>query len=722
MIDRAAWSDRLHERVRSFAQGNGSDTFEALAWDIAAFQHAAVSCTRGLWGLQPYAAHPSREQRLDRIPAVPVEALRSRAVFAFEPEHAAHVFRTSGTTSEQTGRHFFRTTATYASIALSTGRAHLLPHAPRAIVAALLPFAPAHTSSSLSFMAQRFMDEFDAPGVATDPARWLVRGESIDRVSLSRLVAEAARESRPVLLLATSFALLALLDALAAPLELPPGSVVMPTGGFKGKSRTVDPEWLRARTERLLGAPTVVHEYGMTELSSQLYERTAVDPRAPAGLYFEAPTVQVIPVDPVSLEPVSDGQVGLASFVDLGNVDSAVRILTQDRVVREGGGIRLLGRSEQAPLRGCALVSESLLPAPRPLAPRPLAPLPPAVHPRRPDALALERVRRLVGAARVLADPAAPEGQRLREELRRTGPLSERGFEFGLTSSLETEPSEAELEALVLSVAPAARVWVVQSANVFVSTHRALALALAASSDVRVRPSRRDPVLTRALAALVPDLFQVVPELDSEPGDHVHAYGSDATLVALAESLPSGVTLLAHGDGIGVAWVTRIGHERDLALDVAAFDQRGCASPRIVALHEGVSLEVFLPALGSALLEVERELPRGTLLVDERAAQHQFRALSLVCAARVEQFGDSIVAVQPDGEVPLLPPIGRHLVLVTGAHSLDRLCRSAALITTVGVAGDSDELARVRALFPRARVCPVGRMQRPRFDGPLDLR
>jgi hypothetical protein len=716
VTDFLATSERLHERVRRFALGQSGESFTALAWDIACFQRRAIACTRTLWGLLPFAPLGATEGPLELIPAVPVEALRSRAVFAFEVTRAAAVFRTSGTTSAETGRHLFRTTRSYEAITLATGRAQLLPHTQSALVAALLPFAPPGTHSSLSFMAQRFMDEFDGPGTATNGARWLVEDAGIDVEGLGRLVQQAEREGRSVLLLATSFALLALLEGLHEPLPFPAGSVVMPTGGFKGRTRSVDPEWLRQETQRKLGPVTVVHEYGMTELSSQLYERTASQPGAEPGTYYEAPTIRVIPVDPVTLHAVPDGQIGLASFVDLGNVDSAVRILTQDRVVRENGGIRLLGRSEQAPLRGCALTAESLVLR------EPLATRPPEIRERLEDPGARDRVRRLVAAARVLADPSSAEGRRLRSDLVANGPLSPEGVEFGLRNSLETDPSDEELDSLVASVEPVGRVWVVQSANVFVAAHRAIALALASSSDVRVRPSRRDPALARALHALAPDLFEIVDDIAPRPGDHVHAYGSDATLATIARELPSGVALKGHGDGIGVAFISSDFDLREFARDVAAFDQRGCASPRVVALAESIALQPFLDALGAALVAAERELPRGLLSADEQAAVTHFRVLALVCADRVHGFGESIVAVQHEDERVLLPPVGRNLVLMTGSGALDRLARSASQITTVGIAGDADTFATVAALFPRARHCRLGQMQRPPFDGPLDLR
>jgi hypothetical protein len=106
----------------------------------------------------------------------------------------------------------------------------------------------------------------------------------------------------------------------------------------------------------------------MTELTSQLYEATiresalaARHPAAPPGVYFEPPWLRVTPVDPTTLLPVPEGEAGLARFIDLGNVDSAVSVVTQDLVRRVSGGIQLLGRQPGAPPRGCSLAIEALL-------------------------------------------------------------------------------------------------------------------------------------------------------------------------------------------------------------------------------------------------------------------------------------------------------------------------------------------------------------------------
>jgi hypothetical protein len=168
----------------------------------------------------------------------------------------------------------------------------------------------------------------------------------------------------PAIVLATSFALVHLIDALGGEaLALPACSRVMQTGGFKGKAREVDGAELRGLAANTFGVPerAVVGEYGMTELSSQLWEATLVDEGAPSGVYVEPPWARVIPVDEVSLAPVATGEVGIARIEDLANVDSAFAVLAADRVRRVDGGVELLGRATGAAPRGCSIAIDEML-------------------------------------------------------------------------------------------------------------------------------------------------------------------------------------------------------------------------------------------------------------------------------------------------------------------------------------------------------------------------
>jgi hypothetical protein len=371
-----AISDELHERVQRFCAGESAETFEALALALAQFQAQA---SPGFRRLLQAAGRPLHG--LDDIPAVPTEAFRLTRVATFPAELEQLRFFTSGTTGSARGTHAMRRADTYVRLSLAFGRQALLPAraGARALVVALAPAPSVPPTSSLGYMMARFMESFDAQPLdhaeaafdVAASARWLFSERGLDLAGLKRAVQAARARRQPLLLLGTAFALVHLLDELSSTaLPLPPGSLVMQTGGFKGRTREVSMAELRTGLSRVLELEPgrVVGEYGMTELTSQLYEATIAEsalaqghPAAPAGRYFEPPWLRVTPVDPVRLEPVAHGETGLARFIDLGNVDSAVCVVTQDLVRRVDDGVELLGRQPGATPRGCSLSIETLL-------------------------------------------------------------------------------------------------------------------------------------------------------------------------------------------------------------------------------------------------------------------------------------------------------------------------------------------------------------------------
>jgi hypothetical protein len=366
-MTRNAHSDDLHRAVRRFATGDRSRSFSELSLEIAAFQRKFSPGFERLC-----KSRGGSLTRVEDIPGVPTDTFRLARV-AVHPESEDRLrFFTSGTTSGARGMHAMRVTETYHELALQFGRSALLSNDRPHRVVALAPLLDDPPTSSLGHMMAMFMVDFEQRGEfdVRTRERWLIDDRGVDLPGLERAAERATNRGETLLVLATSFALVTLLDALGArTIPLPAGSVVMQTGGFKGKTREIEPSELRAALARTFRTDEaqIVGEYGMTELTSQLYEASvpgsalARERRGQSGVYAEPPWLRVVPVDPTTLEPVPDGDVGIARIVDLGNVDSAVAIQTQDRVRRVEGGIVLLGRAAGAPPRGCSLAIEEFL-------------------------------------------------------------------------------------------------------------------------------------------------------------------------------------------------------------------------------------------------------------------------------------------------------------------------------------------------------------------------
>lgn len=355
----------LHARVRAMigafeARREMPEPFDALAADIARFQAAYVPGYARLCAAR--RVEPQGIARASDAPAVPAEAFKLARVFAFESSDAAVAFRTSGTTSVMRGVHSMRTVASYDAAALAFGAAMFtaglsgrgLP------VVVIGPSAVEAPDSSLSHMCALFAREF-----GDGEPSFFVRQGALQVEALRARLASLRRET-PALVLATSFGLVHWLDAIGSrSMPLPPDSRVMQTGGYKGRSREVSAADLRRAIARSFAVDerAVVGEYGMTELSSQFWEATLVDPGARHGTYAEPPWARVVPVDPETLAPVSEGAVGIARIEDLANVDSAFAVLTQDRVRRSGDRFELLGRAPGASPRGCSIALDEMLSA-----------------------------------------------------------------------------------------------------------------------------------------------------------------------------------------------------------------------------------------------------------------------------------------------------------------------------------------------------------------------
>jgi hypothetical protein len=337
-----------------------------------------------------------------------------------------------------------------------------------------------------------------------------------------------------------------------------------------------------------------------------------------------------------------------------------------------------------------------------------------------------ERVRRLIEAARKIADPGDALGQQARRLLPPVTGLSPEGVELALLRSLESDATPDEIRTLCSAAPAVPRAHVLLSANVFVAALRAIAIALAASPRVSVRCSRRESVMAELLRQ-ASDVFEIVGELAPEPGDHVWAYGSDETIAALRASLPRDVVLHGHGAGIGVAVVAvETGEELDraaaaLAEDVVLFDQRGCLSPRLALfVGDSGSARRFAERTSHALADLEQRIPRGTLSADEAADERRFRD-SAAFAFELFAAGSGAVTLDVHANHWVVPPLGRNLH-VAGVGDLHGLAALESSIVALGAAAPAVLIDELRALLPRARVSSLGSMQRPRLDGPVDRR
>ena len=255
----------------------------------------------------------------------------------WEPET---IFRSSGTTGQATSRHLVRSTALYAD-ALHEGF-QLFYGEGRYTILALLPHYLERGESSLVWMTKVLMDLQGNPG----------SGFYLDDLAgLSHALQGASQRGEKILLLGVSYALLDFAEQF--PTTLPPTAIVMETGGMKGRRREMTRTELHATLCDALGVQHIHSEYGMTELMSQAYSKGN-------GIYECPPWMEVTITDLwVPGKALPRGQAGRICITDLMNVHTCAFIRTDDLGRRlPGGRFEVLGRVDNADLRGCNLMVE----------------------------------------------------------------------------------------------------------------------------------------------------------------------------------------------------------------------------------------------------------------------------------------------------------------------------------------------------------------------------
>ncbi|MBV8223095.1 MAG: hypothetical protein JO293_07005, partial [Candidatus Eremiobacteraeota bacterium] len=337
----------LDRRIKDYIARStfDDDVFERLALDLYAYQYAAN---------EPYRAYcdrigrpPDLLRRWIDVPALPTSAFSQLRFACFPPERTKASFLSSGTTRSNRSRLELEDLSLYDASLLAQFKRMVLPDAARIRFIVLAPPFFEAPNSSLSYMFSRLSEVY---GTAEDG--FYLHDDELDYDGAARALREA---SEPMLVAGTAFAFVHFFDRAiesGADFALPRGSRVIETGGFKGRSRTVERDELYGWFTQILGVPREMcaAEYGMCELGSQWYEGNIADAFADRWPHFE---VKVAPnwaghviVDRVTAQPLHDaGEPGLLQVFDLSNRGSVCAVLTSDLARDTDGGFFLMGRA-----------------------------------------------------------------------------------------------------------------------------------------------------------------------------------------------------------------------------------------------------------------------------------------------------------------------------------------------------------------------------------------
>ncbi|NKI26143.1 acyl transferase [Arenibacter sp. 6A1] len=309
--------------------------FNALTLEVFKFQyqHNLV--------YQEFCNHlgknPDNISVVEDIPFLPIEFFKTKTVITGTDNHQA-LFTSSGTTGSEVSKHFVQDISLYEKSYLNAFK-HFYGDIEEYCVLALLPSYLEREGSSLIYMAEDLIGKSKHP----DSGFYLNNIEQL-RETLKLLNLQNTK----ILLLGVSFALLDMAEE--APMALQ-NTIVMETGGMKGRKKEMIREELHALLRAGFGVSHIHSEYGMTELLSQAYSKG--DGR------FLAPNWMKVLIreteDPLSLQ--EPGKTGGVNIIDLANLYSCSFIATQDLgKIHADGSFEVLGRFDHSDVRGCNLM------------------------------------------------------------------------------------------------------------------------------------------------------------------------------------------------------------------------------------------------------------------------------------------------------------------------------------------------------------------------------
>ena len=310
--------------------------FNELAIEL--FHHQSVENKVYAAYLENLGTNTLHIRNLDQIPFLPIEFFKSHKIVCgdFKEEK---IFYSSGTSGMQASRHYIASLDLYRRSFLNAFR--IFYGSPETYtILGLLPSYMEREGSSLIFMVKALMEAGGSPdnGFFLD-----------DHDHLAEILRSLSDGGRPAILIGVSFALLDFAERYQFPLGQ--NTILMETGGMKGRREEITREDLHQQLCDSFRINTVHSEYGMTELLSQAYSKEK-------GRFYPPPWMKILIrdiQDPFTYLP--EGRSGAINIIDLANIHSCAFIETQD-IGRQfpDGSFEVLGRTDASDIRGCSLL------------------------------------------------------------------------------------------------------------------------------------------------------------------------------------------------------------------------------------------------------------------------------------------------------------------------------------------------------------------------------
>lgn len=281
--------------------------------------------------------HPSDITRIQEIPFIPIQFFKSKKIISSN-DQIQEIFLSSGTTGSIISKHYVTDRSWYEKSYL-LGFNYFYGDISDYVVLALLPNYLERKGSSLIYMVKDLIER----------SKQSESGFYLDDIAdLAKKINMLDQRGRKVLLIGVSFALLDLIEKYQFSLR---NTIIMETGGMKGKRKELIRHELHQLLKKGFGVEQIYSEYGMTELFSQAYSRGN-------GVFNCPPWMKILTRDTEdALTIQSNEKTGGINVIDLANYNSCSFIATQDLgKVYSDNSFEVIGRFDNSDIRGCNLM------------------------------------------------------------------------------------------------------------------------------------------------------------------------------------------------------------------------------------------------------------------------------------------------------------------------------------------------------------------------------
>ena len=318
-----------------------ADNFNDLALELFHYQYQNNKVYRTY--CEALKVNADSVNYIQKIPFLPISFFKTHVIKTTEFETDT-VFESSGTSQTVSSKHFVKTPAIYTeSFSTCFEKFYGLPK--NKCILGLLPSYLERKNSSLVIMTAELIKASN-----NDLSGFYL----YDHEKLHSTIVHNEILKLPTLLIGVTYALLDFAEKY--PMQLR-HTIVMETGGMKGRREELTRQQVHALLQHQLGISLVHSEYGMTELLSQAYSKGD-------GLFHCPRWMKVFlrdEDDPFQIKTAAGATkkslTGIINIIDLANIYSCSFIATDDiGRLHANESFEVLGRTDSSDMRGCSLM------------------------------------------------------------------------------------------------------------------------------------------------------------------------------------------------------------------------------------------------------------------------------------------------------------------------------------------------------------------------------